>query len=203
VLNEIIELFKKELHPYLDSIWSSLVFWRRTALVLLTGIAIIVKFRRKIVSLINRDSSREHDRRLFSKAQELFDEQDVEKLLDDVLGGHTYSRDVFQRAEIFNNWLRREENQFLRPRIRCAAMKLREKLTDLLHFLRMHFFVFPDSQDDPNIRYRMYPEKRLGYGGPKDIKFYDQHARQLNTIAAAMRDFYSEYRRTAKDILHV
>ncbi|HLE04735.1 MAG TPA: hypothetical protein VI729_09040 [Anaerolineales bacterium] len=78
----LIELLNESLKPAIDSIWGSLLFWRTLALILLMPIIAVVLKREWLTSLLLSPERREHDRSLFTRADQLLPESGLYNALE-------------------------------------------------------------------------------------------------------------------------
>ena len=142
-----------------------------------------------IKNLILKPEQREHDKKIFSCADQLLNEEDVMTRLDELQSFGTY-RSWLLSTEKFYQFFRLSSNQYRDRQLKTASIKVARNLYDLLNFLANNFVV--GGAED---QYAEKPE----YHGEK----YDNFVRDCDRKVTAFRETYRHYRELVKKKLNV
>jgi hypothetical protein len=197
-MDVLLDLWKEYLRPILGPLSTSVPILQGVLLSLVTVIALMIVFRRRIVERLTAPDTRPHDMELFKKGDEIVNELLLEHLLNYELFNHWCDRDSIGKMGRFWREFQREENQFLDPEVRRAAHDLIGKLRELDNFTGLHFFRSPMNDDT----YKLYPELRDHPNAEMRAQYWDR-VPELNNLLDAAWPAYRKYRATVKSRLLV
>ncbi len=142
-----------------------------------------------------------HDIKIFQESELVFDEEQLENGLGNLLGGHYYRDNFINSLNEFCNYLEKQKNQYLNQNLSIVTKELLSSFRELKYFLAYNFFDHPPNQQRENIRYCLYPDlciDRGGSGSPDDMSLYDTHVKNLNSIANKSWESFVKYRQEIK-----
>lgn len=147
----------------------------------------------------------EHDKNIFTEANEILNEQDLEYILDNLYGDHSIRFNKSLKLSQFWRFFEKESNQYLNDELRIKSKTLSELLGELTGFIGLNFFVFPENQTTENLKLCMHPGFNLDRGFPSEEQsaLYGQYTNQLNDLIQVVDKSYKEYRKTVKRILYL
>lgn len=149
------------------------------------------------------DASRNlnHDLEIFKTSDKLLNEDDLDRILDRLSGGHEAYWDELTKIWEYNKYFKLKSNKFLTDKLSKTNSTCYEALEKLSSFVGAKFFV---TKYDPKIL-QMHPElnwdrTRMGVpdGGEKK---YNEMVVELNNLIRTVDKTYGEYRVTVKEIL--
>lgn len=147
-----------------------------------------------------------HDVEIFRRADSILDEDKLDIGFSVLLSDHSY-RDSFRDAITgFCDFLEKRGNQYLNANLMSPSLEVASSLRELVEFLVIHFFIYPETQDNENTRYCMYPDlniDRAGKGHPVEMKTYDDYTGQLRNVVNGATAAYAAYRLAIKETLFI
>ncbi len=151
------------------------------------------------------DVIRSHDERIFNKSDELMPESHVREFVRWLTSDDSYwMRDV-RRIEDFCAFFCESGNQFINKELTSRMQVILDAAHDLLEFLALNFFVFPDKQHDTtNLRLCLCPDLHIdrgGYRAPAKTGQYRKVQEELDRLAQAFSTAYVNYRKKVKEVL--
>lgn len=148
------------------------------------------------------EAFRDHDERLFRRADELLPESSLRELLDDLQSDDSYHASQTQKLRVFRSTLVETGNQFIEANLCGKTRAFIASLDALLLFLARHFFIYPGGQEPTDdLRLCMHPDlniDRNGSGTSESMARYDQLQLELDNAAGAVRSAYDDYRMAVK-----
>ena len=197
----MIDLWKKQLSPLLETVWASIDFWRIFGISVVTIIVLLVLFKNKISKIIKNPLKTEHDKDIFKKADAILPERKMINTFDFLQADHSFScGDVIpfddtilfyeeQQHRYFNKLLNDVTNDYL------------TSIKNLTNFMSSKFFVYPRGQTGGNLRMCMHPNfniDREGSGDPSEMEKYDKLTEELDKRVLDARNKYTAYRSLIK-----
>jgi hypothetical protein len=198
-VEKIVDLLLKAWEQAGSPLWDSLVFWRITALVLASGIALAWFFRKALIDRLSHEKFRLHDRNTFDEADQILPEVFIDDVLSWVQAHHRIAGDDSDRLKQFCAFIGLETNQFLIPQLRSAALEVGRRMASLRDFIAQHFFRERDLEDR---QYSLYPDLR-NTEDPERLAKYNEFERLLVEQIKSARLAYKSYRRAVKRRLFV
>jgi hypothetical protein len=201
-MKEIIDLIIKNFSPLFDAIWNSIVFWRATTLVSTLALLAGLKYREKIFDLIQLPKKIEHDKQLFVESNNILKEQQLLEFIEELGADHSY---YFESSRHISRWIYYFDevgHHYINTDLHKLNQILKKDLNNLINFLALHFFVYPNhGQDKDNFQLCMYPELNIDRGGsgdPKEEARYRQYTKQLNEKLDLTEISYVNFRNAIK-----
>lgn len=143
-----------------------------------------------------------HDKEIFREANGILSERVLSTFLNALHADHSYTSLAAQPLDRFREFFSDVGSNYIDTELLKKCQVLNSQLDSLLHFLAIHFFVFPKDQfGGQDTRYCLYPERntdRGSNGSPEDSRFYDKYAAQLNKGIENLENSYLDYRNTVK-----
>lgn len=147
---------------------------------------------------VRRDA---HDLKIFQESELVFNEDQLNNGLSNLIGGHSYRDNFIISLNEFYNYLGKLKNQYLNQNLANVTEELLSSLRELEDFLAYNFFDHPPNQQRENIRYCLYPDlciDRGGNGSPEDMKLYDDYVKKLNSVVNKAWENFINYRQAIK-----
>ena len=197
----IAELINESIQPFLNSLWGTLIFWRTLALISLGLIIAAVLRKDWLIRFLISPETREHDRSVFQRADDIMSESDLYRMLEQLAADHSYFQS--QRRQIAEFILNFEQvgNWYIRKSMANSTKKLIKSLNSFMEFKAVHFFVHPQNQSGENLRLVLEPAlniDREGTGKPEEMHKYSQYAQTLIKLIDDIESSYKTYRLNAK-----
>ncbi|GEM_PF-3432575 len=208
-MNDLIDLWKKHLSPFLSDPWESVFFWRTLALALMTIFLIGLLFRNRVVAWILKGERVEHDRQIFVKADGILTERHLLDLVASLMSLHACIAGSMHPLDRLPRFFQEEGNQYLKKRLRKASSKLVSACNALSHFVSLNFWVHPPNQgarDFEDTWIRLHPELNIDTSddpSPRKEDSYAQYAKQLDELCIGVTKEYRSYRALIKDALRL
>lgn len=174
-----------------------------------------IKERRKSkkVSLENTtnndmsDSQREHDRKIFSESNAIFDENVLNNMNDHLLGDHSIYDEEFTKLNLYKIHIEKTSNGFLNTEIETAKQELLQSIITLSSFIGVKFVIYPRDQSmEGNYRLCLAPYLNFERGGEwsaANDKKYGNLGSQLTTHCHLVEEKFTNYRKLVKKHLHI
>jgi hypothetical protein len=145
-----------------------------------------------------------HDTEIFRRSDAILNEAMLDQGFSLLLGDHSYHESFRSPIIIFCDFFDKIENEYLNSNLAPLTFELTVALKELLSFIAIHFFVFPESQRYDDTRYCLYPDlciDRRGSGEPEEMSKYDKYTEQLRQVVNKASKAYVTYRRAIKQTL--
>jgi hypothetical protein len=194
-MDKLIDLLIKAFEKTAAPLWDSLIFWRITALILVSSAAAAWFFRKRIIRRFTHEKYASHDRAKFAKADKILSEQFLYVVLSSLESTAGIARDDADPLLQFCAFFTLEQNKLLIPELRKAADETVLQLSRVNEFIAQHFF----ATQHPG-QYRMYPDLK-DQGGREDRERWSHFHDLLGNQTEAARQAYQTYRRAIKKIL--
>lgn len=146
----------------------------------------------------------EHDQNIFTHADEMLSGTAIHEFLSWLQDNHSYHHQDYDKLRGFCHFLSLEENYFLTNELQDVTQELLRSSLQLLNFLDVRFFIYPDRPIDDGTRSAMQPENhpdRSGNYSIENVKIYDSITAELNSLIEDLRDKYRVFRGTIKEKL--
>lgn len=145
-----------------------------------------------------------HDTEIFRYADMLLNEEVLDSGFSLLLGDHSYYESFRNPIIAFCDFFNKAQNEYLNSNLSSLSEQLTSSLKELLKFIGIHFFIYPENQKLDNTRYCLYPLlniDRMGSGDPEEMWKYDNYADQLQAVVSKASKSYVSYRRAIKETL--
>lgn len=124
-MDRLLDQLLKDLPSALRDLWQSVSFWRPIAIVSWVAIVLAYTYRARLLAWLS--GSRDHDRAIFERFDELLPERFVRDVYDELEQG-SWTTDQSLRCIRSLRFLELEENRFLTrqlrsKRIRCSGAR--------------------------------------------------------------------------------
>ncbi|RYJ44288.1 hypothetical protein [Flavobacterium beibuense] len=163
-----------------------------------------------IVNLHNinqTDPKIEHDKRIFYEADKIFNEDDLNKVMDSMLTDESIWSQDQDKLENLKSFYEKSSNDFLNDSIELSKNDLVSSLKSLLIFLGREFDMYPYNQPMTNgYRACLRPTlnvDRLGVGGDEEHKEHVALFKALKEVSEKFEDDYKQYRKLIKSNLYI
>ena len=163
-----------------------------------------------IVNLNNgnsADEKKEHDKKIFCEAEKIFNEDNLNKILDSMLGDESIFSQDQDKLEYLRFFYEKSSNDFIIDEIELAKNNLLLSLKDLLIFLGKEFDMYPYNQKMTNgFRACLQPTlnvDRRGTGGEQEYRKHIELYTALREVSHKFEDDYKLYRKAIKSNLYI
>lgn len=158
-----------------------------------------------IVNLNNSsqiDPKLEHDKLIFLEANSIFNEDDLNKILNSMLGDESIWSTDQDKLENLKFYYQKFSNNYLNDEIESTKSDFKESLDKLISFLGKEFDMFPYNQPMADgFRACLNPKlnvDRLGTGGAEENRQHTALYNALREIAERFEMDYIKYRKRSK-----
>jgi hypothetical protein len=153
------------------------------------------------------DDKKEHDKKIFIEADKIFNEDNLNKILDSMLGDESiwsYDQDKLEYLKIF---FEKSSNDFINEEIDNNKNELLKSLKKLIVFLGKEFDMFPYKQPmTKGFRACLQPTlnvDRLGTGGAEEHANHMKLHTQLRDVCHQFEENFKKYRKSIKSNLYI
>ncbi len=183
-------------------LWQSIGFWRYSALVLVTALALLFKYRDRLSDWLQPRRALEHDQQLFLKLDKLLPEHRLRFEFDNELFNHHTSTHFDGLLTDFVEAAQREENQFINGRCRVASRELMQGIRALQEFMLREFHATKILPNDTAI-IRLRPELNIDLSNVdgEGMHRYHELGKELGRLVNAVDLAYRSYRQLVKKYL--
>ena len=102
------------------------------------------------LKISEKNEGREHDRQLFIKIDDIFDEDHLNTIAQSLLADESTNRDDQNKLVEIDQFLEKSSNLFLDEKIQIEVSKFHKELKKLLKFLLYNFDMYPYKQSVAN-----------------------------------------------------
>ena len=161
-----------------------------------------------MISLVAKNeqipNNTKHDEKVFMASDAIMNELTLMDFLDTLDREHAYSVSTC-KIDAFVRFFYLLSNKYLSPTLAQSVLSLQSDLTKLFRFLVNHFFSYPDTQNETDLRLALRPEllEAIHDGDAEAEKKYNKFSQELETLIDAVKRTYSNYRKAIKDNLAV
>jgi hypothetical protein len=145
-----------------------------------------------------------HDERVFMASDAILNELTLMDFLDTLGREHAY-RVSTCKIDAFVRFFYLLSNKYLSPTLAQSVLSLQSDLTKLFRFLVNHFFSYPDTQNETDLRLALRPEllEAIHDGDAEAEKKYNKFSKKLEDLIDCVKQTYSNYRKAIRDNLAV
>jgi len=145
-----------------------------------------------------------HDEKVFMSSDAIMNELTLMDLLDTLDREHAY-RVSTCKIDAFVRFFYLLSNKYLSPTLAQSVLSLQSDLTKLFRFLVNHFFSYPDTQNETDLRLALRPEllEAIHDGDAEAEKKYNKFSKKLEDLIDCVKQTYSNYRKAIRDNLAV
>ena len=147
-----------------------------------------------------------HDADIFRRSDAILNEAILDRGFSLLLGDHSYHASFRNPIIEFCDFFDKAQNEYLNSNLVPLTVELATSLKELLGFLAIHFFTFPENQRYEDTRYCLYPDlciDRRGSGDPEEMSKYDKYTEELRQVVNRASRAYVAYRRAIKETLFI
>ncbi|MCO6427031.1 hypothetical protein [Nitrosomonas communis] len=147
-----------------------------------------------------------HDSDIFKASQEILGEKFLTNFFEWLLSDHSYCTNDSSKLHEYAEYHHFPENHYIDTELQDAALKMSKALNQLLHWMSLNFWVFPEKQTGENMRLCMHPHwnvDRGGHGEPDNFKKYDEATDKLSNLSEEVKSTYRVYRGLVKKKLFI
>lgn len=159
-------------------------------------------------SNLQENNAIQHDIQVFKASQFIWEENDQKYFFEELLTDHSYwSHDAINPRK-YIDYHTSPENEFINEEIQSAVTEMLNHLHELLDWMSVNFWVFPEKQNssERGLRLCLHPHwniDRGGFGEPDNFSKYDEVSDKLSELTKIYRDSYVAYRKLVKRRLFI
>lgn len=197
----LIDLLIQNFASFLDKLWTSILFWRSTTLIILLLLSAAWAFRSKLTRLLTKPGRLEHDRRIFTESEKLLTERQLQHFCEQLITDHSYYIEAALPIDRFCAFFDEVGNHFISRTLQSKSLELVSKLRQLRAFLGTNFWDWPPHQTGDNLRLCLHPELNVDRGGSSSVEHtqrYGRYEQQLYRHTEAVEEALADYRQAIK-----
>ena len=153
------------------------------------------------------DDKKEHDKKIFIEADKIFNEDNLNKILDSMLGNESIWSYDQDKLEYLKKFFEKSSNDFINDDIDTNKNELLKSLKDLIRFLGKEFDMYPYKQPmDNGFRVCLQPTlniDRLGTGGAEEHTKHIKLHTKLREVSHKFEEDFKKYRKSIKSNLYI
>ncbi len=147
-----------------------------------------------------------HDINIFESSQNILPEKSLTNFFEWLLTDHSYRSNDSSKLHEYADFHLSPESQYIDQEIQESVNQVSKAINELLAWMSVNFWVFPEKQTAGNMRLCMHPHwnvDRGGYGEPNDFKKYDEATEKLTALSDAAKNSHKNYRKLVKHKLFI
>lgn len=158
------------------------------------------------ISLNPIDSQKEHDLKIFEVSDKIFNEDDLNIILQSLLADESIWREEQDKLVKFKCFFDKSSSDYINNNIEDLKNNLILSLQNLLSFILNQFDMYPYNQPLENYKICMQPKlntDRLGIGEPDERQAHTKLYIELRKVTEDFENKFKAYRKTVKTNLFI